>query len=159
MRAYVVHRIQNVKRHSAPSSDIRWRRVAVGSVMRRLRAAGNAVVENRTVARRRQVYAARVDLAALPSPDDAEPVIGRAFARPVGIAGRTMRPVPMPASSFETLAGASSSGRGDKADYDAAKMGGLPSRRRADGVQEIVDIALQRNRLLLKRCRSPERVF
>src|SRR6266699_180897 len=43
-------------------------------------------------ARRRQVYAACVDLAALPSPDDAEPVIGRAFARPVGIAGRTMRP-------------------------------------------------------------------
>jgi len=53
-----------------------------------------SVIPHGVEAHRRQVYAA---LAALPSPDDAEPVIGRAFARPVGIVGRTMRPpAPIP---------------------------------------------------------------
>jgi hypothetical protein len=47
----------------------------------------------------------RCEINGAPSPDDAEPVIGRAFARPVGIAGRTMMfGQTSGATSFETRA-------------------------------------------------------
>src|SRR5882724_12566812 len=59
-----------------------------------------SVIPHGEEARRRQVYAACVDLAALPSPDDASHRRENHEA-----SGRRFR-----ASSFETLAGASSSG-------------------------------------------------